>query len=238
METAPPDVLDLLKELFEDLQKRFVVYFLGGLGIGMVTLPMVFVGIFLMYGGMFGGMVPGIMMNDEGVMMLGMFGGMFLGLFALIALSVGIMAPMQASLARNMWDFMDGGEDLTLGAPFNRATENLGPTLVYILGHMVVGTFLTMLCYLPGIVWFFLTDLAWCKVVLEGEKPVDAVKWSIGHVQENPSWHVGYFLLLVGMSILLSYLPLIGYFIAPSVTMAWRVYAYGRMMGRPAFNAA
>lgn len=232
MDEQEPEVLELLRELAGDFQKRFATYFLGGLGIGLVTLPLTFVAVFLLYGGMFGGMVPGIMMEDEDIMLGGMVGGMLLGLLAMVAMLVVVLAPLQASLARAMVAHFDGEEDLSLGAPFSTATEGLPNLLTFTVVHTVVGFVLTLFCYLPGIVWYALTDFAWCRVVLDGESAVEALGNAIAHVREHPVWHLTYFVILVAAALIVSYIPLIGTFLAPSVTIGWRVYAYRRSVHR------
>ena len=238
MADQEPEVLELFGELAGDFKERFASYFVGGLGIGLITMPVTVVAVLLVYGAAFGGMLPGMMVDDEALILGGLFAGLSVSALLATALMVGVLAPLQASLARAMVRHFEGEEELSLGAPFSTATEGLGRLYAYTALHSVVGLVGMLFCYLPGIAWQVLTHFAWCRVVLDDEAPVDALRHSVADVREQPLWHLTYAFLLVVVVVLVSYLPLIGAFLAPSVTIGIQVYAYRRKVhGRPAISA-
>jgi uncharacterized membrane protein len=228
MSSTPPAIGSLISELLADIQARFVDYFLGGLGVGLVVLIASVAGVFLLYGGMFGGMFLGLSLGDEDLMFIGMMAGMSGGIFLMVGLLLLVTAPLHASLGRAMDRHLAGEETLDLKAPFSSWNQNLAGVYTFVAIHTLIGLFLTLLCYLPGIIWYAVTDFAWCWVVLDGDGPMEAIQKAIRHFQENLVWHLLYVAVLFVVFMLMSYLPLVGPFLAPSMTMAWRIYAFRR----------
>ncbi|MCA9567032.1 MAG: hypothetical protein KC656_04280 [Myxococcales bacterium] len=228
MASEKPEVLDLLQELGRDFQARFGTWFVGGVALGGIQLGLTIASVVFMYAAMIGGMVVGISAGDEDLMSLGMLGGAFLGISIMIVANLGVLTPMQASLTRALVDHLEGGPELTISSPFATATQDLPKVYGYVLLNMLAVVVLMPFCYLPALVFIFFTTFAWFRVVLEGEGPVTAILWSIGHVKEDIPWHLAFAGLLFAMLFILQYIPIVGPLLAPSVTMGWGVYAYRR----------
>lgn len=225
-----PSVLDLLKAFFEEFKTNFAQYVIAGLGFVCVVLPLSFAMVFGIYASVFVGMLPGIALEDEALLALGPLAAVLVFTVAAVALTTAITVPLQASLARSVDDHLAGRAPLGPGAPFTRAMEDLPLVLLYSTIHTSITLVLLMFCYLPGIVFAFLTDFAWLHVVLDRKSPMDALKTSMEHVRDHASWHLGYFGVTIGIVFIVSYLPLIGYFIAPGALAGWRVWVFRRVI--------
>lgn len=229
MNPSPPPVLELLQEFIELLKRDIVVYVLGGVGLVLVVLPVSVVAVFGVYLAMGLGMLPGMLLESEGALILGMLGAIFAYAAALGIGITLISAPLQASLMRAMNAHFEGGAPLGFGAAFSTAGEDLPRVLGFAFLHGVLIFVLAMFCYLPGIAFALLTDFAWSHVVLGKRGPVEALQLSIKDATDNPPWHLGYVLVTVGMAMVVTYIPLVGYFLAPGVLAAWRVLVWRRV---------
>lgn len=229
-DNTPPQVLDLFKDFFEIYKRDFMAFTLGGAGLVAITLPMSLFAVGGLYAVMFLGMVPGMAMEDEGILLLGMLASTVLGTAAMVAVMVAVITPLQASFTRSVDAHLAGGEPLSIGSAFTRATEDLPRVLVFAVLQACIGMALLMLCYLPGIVFMALTDFAWCHVILGRKSPMEAIQASVSHAMENGAWHFGYVCVTFGIALIASYLPIVGMFIAPGLVTGWRVYTYRRVI--------
>lgn len=225
-EPTLPSPMDLLMRSFDAFKDDLQGYLLAGVIPMIVTILSAFASIIVVYGSMFVGMLPGLMMNDELVAMLG---GMGLFMVALIALVVGIglaMAPLSASLMRAMEASHSGEAKLTFQAPLSTAKEDL-PRVVQVTMLVSTLTFVgAMMCYVPGLLVGFLLCFALPGVVLDRLSVGEAVGRSVGHAREHVGWHAGVFGILMLMYIILSQIPFVGYLVAMTLTSDFTVRAY------------
>lgn len=227
---APTPVLELLPQWFEVYKKDFAAFILASLGIMAVTVPLSFAMVIGLYAAIFVGMVPGMAMEDEGVLLLGMLGTTVLGTVGMIAVFILVLTPIQASFTRAVDAHITHGQPISIGAAFSTITEDLGRVLGYAVLHttlMVVGL---MFCYLPGLLFAVVTSFAWQHVVLGKKGGMEAIKESIAHVQAHAGWHVAYIGITMAMALIVTYLPLVGYFIAPGLLTGWQVFVYRKVI--------
>jgi uncharacterized membrane protein len=225
---AEPSALDHFMEYVEELKEHPVPYCLAGVGIGLVTFPLGLVMVFAIYGGMFVGMIPGMVLEDELVLSLGMIGVPLLAVLVVSVLFTLVTVPMQASLLLSIDAHQARDEDEELGfmSSFAHVRERAVPAIVYVLGFTFVYTMLLFLFVLPGILFAVLADMAWPLVVLEKMSPVEAVQKSVRHFMAHLPWHLGYILILFAMAFILAYIPFVGAFISPGIVVGWRVWAF------------
>ncbi len=225
---AEPSALDHFMEYVEELKEHPVPYCLAGVGIGLVSFPLGIVMVFAIYGGMFVGMLPGLVLEDEAILTIGMLVVPLLTVLVVTLLFTLVTVPMHASLLASVDAHQARDEDEELGfmSTFSHAKDKAVPALVYSLGFTCVYTVLLFFFILPGILFAIVADMAWPLVVLEGMSPVEAVQKSARHFMAHLPWHLGYVLILFAMAFILAYIPMVGAFIAPGLVAGWRVWAF------------
>lgn len=227
-----PSVMDLLVETFEDARDNFVDWLMAGVGVFAVVFPLIFLSIGALVAAVFVGMVPGLILEDEGVMALGMMAVYVVGLLLLVVSQMVIMPPLQASLGRAMLEHVRDGENkLGFGAAFSSWREDI----FKVLGVFALQTILAMiglvLCYFPVFLAALVSGFALPAVIVHRLSPVEAMRLSISHTIEHPTWHLGYFGVLFGISMFLAYVPLIGPMISIPFVLAFQLRAYVAVMG-------
>ncbi|MEZ4319557.1 MAG: hypothetical protein R3F61_18725 [Myxococcota bacterium] len=231
--TEPPNILDVLTEYVEEVKTDFLPYATAGTGIALVMLPYSMVVVFIVYGAMFVGAMPGIAMEDENVLILGMITAPFLAIFASSFVLNLITIPMHASLLRDLSAHQERepGTPTGLGfaSCFSTVTQEPARPLFYTAVHVVLYGVLAMFCLFPGLVFLVVTDLAWPLVVVDGLSPLDAMKRAAAHFRDHVAWHLGYTLILFSMAFVLAYIPFIGAFLTPGLVGGWRLWAYRRI---------
>ena len=232
MEHETPPVLDLLVEVFEDFRDHFADRLISGVGFLLVMIPLVTVAIFALYVPMGLGMMVGVVLEDELITVIGSLLGMMAGvLLMMLMITVPIM-PMYASLGRAVLRNMDDGSDLGFTAPFETATQDVGKILVtsaIVMGMVFAGM---MFCYLPGLVAALATGFALPAVIVHQLSPSEAIKRSVDHVMAQPVWHLGFFAVSMGISMVLSQIPLLGLALVYPFLLSFQLRAYVRVFGR------
>ena len=225
---AEPSALDHFMEFIEDLKEHPVPYCLAGVGVGIVNLPLGIILVFAIYGGMFLGMLPGMVLESEPVLFLGMMGVPLLAMVVVLGLFTLITVPMHASLLVSVHRHQTGHEEADLGfmSCFAHAKDHAVPALIYVTGFTVVYTVLLFFFILPGVLFAVVADMAWPLVVLEKMSPVEALQKAVRHFMAHLPWHLGYVLILFAMAFILAYIPMVGAFIAPGIVAGWRVWGY------------
>lgn len=223
---TPPNVLDLLVEVFEDLRDNFVDRLLSGVGFMLVLIPMVFVGMGALYAPVMAGMFLGVAAEDEALTMAGMVVGLVVG-FALMILCVTLpILPMYASMGRAVNRQLVEGGDLGFAAPFDTITEDVGKVLGTSLITAVTVLVGMLFCYLPGLVAAFALGFALPAVIVDRLSPVEACKRSVEHVMAEPVWHLGFYVVTMGISMVVSYVPVIGFALVYPILLGFQIRAY------------
>lgn len=227
----PSNILDDFMDYVEQLKSVPFEYATAGLGIALFMIPFQISLVFGMYLGMGLGAAPGILAEDENIMLIGLIVVPTIVVLGLVALQLLVTIPMHASMLRAMEARQERGEDGVLGpaACFSTFKEEAGRALGFAFVHMAIYFFLALFCLLPGLIFLVATDFAWPLVVLDGRRPLDAIQRSAKHFFAHLPWHMGYVLILVSMGFILQYLPFIGAFVAPGLVGGWRLWAYRRV---------
>jgi uncharacterized membrane protein len=135
---------------------------------------------------------------------------------------------MHAGLTTGALDIADG-RPVTIGSFFK--PRNLGPVFVVAL-LIAVGTVIgSILCFVPGIIFAFLTLFAIPFVIDRSLSPVESLKASIATARANIgpallSWLVQYAVVLVG-----ELLCGVGMIVAFPVSVLIQVYTYRKLSG-------
>jgi hypothetical protein len=226
-----PGATDLLNKVIAEVQKDFAGFFIGGLGALIVAFLIIPFSLVAVYGGMFAGMIPGLLLEDEAVTGLGSMVGLFAGMFALIFVIVGLTAPMGASTTRAVWRYLTTGEKLTFMAPFSTITQDLFRVLAFALLQFVVVFTLAMFCYLPGLIAAAYLVFAGPLIIIHRMPIGQAVSMSVAHVQQHGSWHIGFFGIAVVMQLVLSYVPIVGPVMLATCMPLYILLAYRHVYG-------
>lgn len=205
-----PQVTDLLSETISAVTNDFAGFFLAGVGPMAIALALGLGGSVLIYAGAFAAMMPGLAAQDETLTIAGAVGGFTLGFMALIGASVVLTAPMTASLHRAVWQYMQTGEKLTIGAPFSTIGQDVVRVVIFQLGLLTAVIIGSLFCYLPGIAIAGLLMFAGPAVYIHRMPIGAAIGLSVRHVQREPGWHLGLFGLAFVVSMVLSYVPILG----------------------------
>lgn len=157
---------------------------------------------------------------------LGMGSIIGMGLMGLVLAVVGYY--MQAAMASGSLDVADG-RPVSLGSFLK--PRNLGPavlTALLVALGVAVGTFL---CYIPGLIFAFLSMFAIQFAIDRSLSPVDSIKASINTTKANVgpallSWLVQVAVLIVG-----EFACGVGLIAAIPVAMLIQVYTYRKLTG-------
>jgi hypothetical protein len=226
-----PQVMDLLSELFKRVQDEFAGYFLAGLLPTLGSFFAAFLGIGLVYGGMFLGMLPGIQSNDEELMMAGMFGSFVVTIPVMVIGMTAVFAPVQASLYRAVWRNLTEDEPLTVGSAFSTVTQDLGKVLLYNVVMMSLILVGSLMCYVPALLVMMGLGFAAPGVYIHRLGVGDAIRMSVTHVQEHLSWHVGFFGIGFAMLLVLQYIPILGTALLMTAYPLYVLMAYRHVYG-------
>jgi hypothetical protein len=222
---------ELLSKTVNKVTSDFVTFLVGGLVPGLVTtfgaIPAVF-GVYLLIGL---GAAPGIVAEDEDLMMLGGGIAMVVGTLAIVVGFTALIAPMQASLYRAVWAYLETGEKMTIGSAFSTARQDLARVIVYqfvMLGLIGTGA---LFCYVPGLFVAAALAFAGPAIYIHRLGIAEAISLSVGHLQRHPTWHFIYFLWSTLVVIVLQYIPFIGGMLLFSVHPYFVLMAYRAIFG-------
>lgn len=236
-----PDLGKLLAATFGEFIDNIGPYALTGLAQLCVTIPLVFVALFVIYGGIFGVMALGIVgtalatsaVGDDNAPIV-LAGGQLITmgtfvvvLFAGIALITAISAPIQASTVRAVAAQQRGEAKLEFMSMFATMTQDIVPVTmvtVLVLTLTLVGS---MLCYVPGLIAMFACVFAASLVALHRIGPVDAIKLAATTAFANPGFHAVYFVLMFAIAFAAANIPVIG----PMFLVALQVRACRELYG-------
>lgn len=226
---ADADPLGVAKALVADLQKHPGGYFACGVGYLGFTLALVTV----LMGVLGVGTLPGIVFEDETLLVVGSVIG-FVAYFALaIGMSLFLIPLMQASAIRAFDAHLRGGPTVDFGSSFRiRGLPGGAGRLVafQLLSQLLIliGIFLL---YLPGIVAAFVTIVALPILVLEPEvSAVDALRLGWAAIRKQPGWHVAVWLVGFGV-LLVTEFTIVGLLVMWPILVAYQVIAYRKAFG-------
>lgn len=226
-----PSVTELVSSTAQDVMGDFGGYMLSGLLFFVVMMGGTLASVLFIYGGMFLGMVPGMILEDEGLTILGVVSAMLLATLAIVAGFTVLLGPLLAGLIRSLWARMNRGQPLTLMAPLSGARQDpMGAIVLYTVVTLasVVGM---LFCYLPGLLVQMFLGFALPAHAVHGLKPMDAMRFSIGHVRANLGWHLAFYFLGLAVMMVIMYIPFIGYVLMFPVFFTYQLKAYREIFG-------
>jgi hypothetical protein len=218
-----PNVGELLGASVKDVMDNFAGYCMAGLGYFAFTMAITVVAIVASVAAM----IPGIVAEDDSMTALVLVAVTLVLMVVVMLVSV----PINASLHRAMWAWIDRGEPLTLSACFSRMGQDLGTMYAY---SLVVGllTFLGMLaCYLPALVVGLFTTLAMPAMVVHRMGAIEAVAFSAKHVRSHFGWHVGFWALGLVILMIAMNVPFIGIIVGMPLYAAYHLRGYRAIFG-------
>ncbi len=226
-----PVVMDLMSEVFKRVQEDFMQFFLAGLVPMGVTLVGTFLGIVVIYGAMFLGMMPGLSAGDDDLVGIGALLGASAGILVCVLALMAVITPMRASLYRAVWRYMTEDTPMTVWSSVDTFTQDL--PRVYLLNTVfVLGNVIGLsMCYVGIFPWLLVMSFAGPAVYVHGAGVGDAVRLSISHATEHFSWHIGFFGLLFVMQMVLQYIPILGYALLMTVVPLYVLLAYAKIFG-------
>jgi hypothetical protein len=250
-----PNIGELFNETLAEFQDNIGPYALASLGHTLVVMPLVMVAIFGMYFlmimGFFGGtmvsVLAGVVVSevihpDLGALVMGVGYLLsmvlpFLAIFFVIGLMIGVMAPLQASLVRAVAAHQRGEAELDLSAAFSTVTQDLVSVLI---AGTLLGTMTTvgvMLFILPGLLVPVFFGFAMGLVAINRRGGIEGVRMALQHALGHMEWHVTFGVLSIGLTMIASYVPIIG----PAFAVAFHVRAHRQLFGddvEPVLSAA
>jgi hypothetical protein len=226
-----PNVMDLVSQLVTEVQKDVGGFLLAGLPPTILLMGGVMASLVVVYGSMFLGMMPGLMGDDEDLAAIGAMSALSLSLLVVIGALVLVTTPMWASLYRSVWAFLVRGEKLTVSSSFSAMGQDLGAQFAYLLLSGAIVTLGVTLCYVPGLVAQAMLMFAWPAIVIHRMPVGRAISWSVGHSMAHPAWHLGLWAVNLVMSMVLPYIPFLGYLLLFTVHPLFVLMAYRAVAG-------
>lgn len=226
VEAPSSDFTVVARAVFADLKDHVVGYALAGASYLAATTALVVLAIGLL--GLC--MAPGIVKEDETLLVVGGLVGMipYIGLifaFALIGFPL-----MSASLLRALEAQRSGDGAIGFGSLYSGNGDRTWPIVWFYLMSQALILVGALFLYVPGMIAFAVTTFAFPIVVLEEVSPVQALQLGWDHVRRNAAWHLGVWLLLIPAFLALE-LTVIGLMFIFPVLVAYQLYAYRAAFG-------
>jgi uncharacterized membrane protein len=223
--------MDVLADAFEDLQSHVSGYILSGLGVVLVVVPLLIVSMGLVIAGVVASLLSGAVLENDLVAGLGGVAVYGVLLFVILAISLVVTPPLQASVGRAILQRITADRELGFSDAFSSWRKDFGRVVgTYALVNLMIGTGV-LFCYVPGLLMAFLLGFAIPAVVVHGLGPVEAVRLSMRHVLREPGWHLGYSLVAFGISMFLAYVPILGFALTVSFLQAFQLRCYVQIFG-------
>lgn len=141
-----------------------------------------------------------------------------------------VISALGAGLIKSALNVVDGHQ-VNVGDIFSYATKPAVLTTAALVG---VGTFVgTLLCFLPGIIFGFVTAFSMFFVVDKDLAPVDAIKASISFMTGNLSSTIVFYLLGIATIIAGAIACGIGLFVAAPVVAIGAAYTFRILHNEP-----
>lgn len=241
-----PSLGAVFSETFTDLTENIGGYCMAGLAFVAVVFPVsmvgTLVGMFTLYlvmglgvvASAAGGSAIGEATGDQDLGgVITAFGGLgsfvlgFIAFFLIVAVMVGVLAPVTASLYRAIAEHQRGGAPLTFGGAFATVGQDVGSTVgaacLLTLASMVGMLF----CYVGALVPLVLFCFAFLMVALHRKGALNAMKICAAHAIARPAEHVLFCLAYFATAFIAGNIPVLGHIFM----VALSVRAYRKMFG-------
>jgi hypothetical protein len=225
---------DLLSKTLNKVMQDFGSFLLGGVIPGVIALFGAFPAVLFLYLFIGLGAAPGMVMEDETTMMVGIVGGTLVGMTGMMVGFTAVLAPMQASLYRAVWAYLETGEKLTVGSAVSTFRQDLVRVILYQLAMLGLVGMGAMFCYVPGLLVAAALSFAGPAIYIHRLRIGEAISLSVGHLQRHPTWHLIYFLWSTVVMLVVQYIPFLGYLLVFTVHPVFVLMAYRAIFGNGA----
>lgn len=229
-----PELGTLLSETMEDITENIAGYALAGLGLFFVTFIMVFVAIFVLYGGMavigIGAVMIGALIGGDIGPLIAMLGGMvgfFLLMFVFMGVMMGTLLPVQASLERSIRDHIHGRGQLGIHSAFTSLFTDIVPLLLAGMGLIAASMVGILALYVGALVAGWALYWTISLVALDRRGAMDALKTSLSRVTGDMGGVGVLTLVTMLLGLVASYVPIIG----PMFAISLKVRAHEAIFG-------
>lgn len=215
------DPTDVPKAIMEDMKAHVGPYLMANFGYMGFVMAFVtaIVALVLLC------MLPGFLMDDETVILIGAVAGFCVYTLLLLGFAFVGAPLMTASMLRGLDAQRRGEGTIGLLSSVNALRPKAGAVIgVYALTQLLVFAGILVL-YIPGLIAAAIGSFAMPIVVFEDVGAIDALKLAWKHAKSHGSWHVGVWMLLF-MAIIVLEISIVGLFFLFPVLCAWQLYAY------------
>jgi uncharacterized membrane protein len=140
---------------------------------------------------------------------------------------VALFAPLHASLYRAVAAQQRGEKPLELGSAFSTLTQGLMPAIGAACIVVALSLLGVMFCYLPALLVPIFFGFTMGFAALHGLGGTQSARLSLQHAMKNLNWYVMFGILSIVMSMVASYVPVVG----PMFAIAFHVRAYRYLFG-------
>lgn len=206
LDAPAPDAVQILTEHFNDVKDNLVGYLLSGLGFyGAIVIAVLVVMVPL-----FAATLPGIVMENDTLMIGGMIIGWTWYLVALLAVTLVISPLLLGSFLRAMDAHKRGAAPLGFKAAFSTFRQDPKRTIgIQLVVQLIMGVGM-MFCYIPGMLAIPFMSFAVPMVVLDGHSISEALSRTWAHMRRYPLFHLLFHLLALATAMAVEMIPIVG----------------------------
>ncbi len=216
------DPFGVAKVVIEDVKANPVGYFLAGLG----YFAFVMMAVVVILGALFLSMLPGLVTENEGLLVGGGIIGMAIYVAGILGLSFGIAPLQMASMIRALDAQMRGEGAIGFMSLVDTMRKDAVRIILFYLFYQTTVLVGVIFLYVPGIVAAVLGSFVMPILCLEEDVGImDAYSRGWEHLKANIGWHFGVWLSMFVALIFLE-ITLVGLFVLMPVMCAWQVAAY------------
>lgn len=227
--SKPRDPMVVFNQMAEAFKANLVGWFLAGLAYFAVIFGVVIVSI----GAIGISVAPGVVTEDENLLVFGLLGGMAVYMGLLLVFSMGVAPLMNAAMIRGLDAERRGEGPIGFATPFTGLTTNAGRIVLFNLMGQVIVLIGMMMLYVPGLIAMAVITFALPIVVLEEEtSPMDALTRAWQGMVADPVWHLAQFALLFA-ALLIAELTVVGIFFLVPLMTAHQAFAYRELHAPP-----
>jgi hypothetical protein len=240
-----PELGALFAATMGDFVDNIAGYAMAGIGQMLVVMPVVFLTVFVMYFGLFGVMFVGMIgsgiagaivsdsAGDDAGALVSLVGNLvtfaitFAVVFAIIGFISALLAPITASLYREVAAHQRGEGKLELQSAFRQASTDLPRVIMAVLLVTLATSVGFMFCYIPGFIVSFAAVFAVSLAVLHRQGPMASLRISASQAMAAPAWHIPFWLVVLLAGMVAGNIPVLG----PMFLVALHVRAHRELFG-------
>jgi uncharacterized membrane protein len=224
-----PDTSDpvaVARESLQDLMNNPMGYLFAGLAyfgmvLGIVAVALLVLGL---------GLAPGLALENEALTMIGGLVGGSVYTVLIVGTAVFLYPMMTTSLMLAIRDQRSAGAPIGFRSAFDRMWLRVGPVVrLYLLTQLLAMVGMLFL-YIPGLVVLAVGMLAFPIAVFENVGAVEALQLAWAHAKRHASWHVGVWIILLGLFVVIE-LTVVGLLVLWPLMVCYQLIAYEKAFG-------